>query len=248
MKYSSNKMPIQKNLMSEVKQTGIIYRAREFLNPQYFDCISIGPAVVLFSESSLMSIDYDDESADYEWGIKLPPPFPWKQSLWLKKHTPSRAAGMWPKTVTRLGSWNHNIQNIKQILWSDPVYEKDQSVSVLFVLDTNFQLSLYDNQLVLIHDFTTNYVIPPISTKKDESTQYINNIQKASILCFAFTKSFGKDDSSRNIILALGGRSKTLQMFQLSFSSTEKVPTVIDLKRMDLKETGLDDKHKKGKI
>jgi hypothetical protein len=221
-----------KNPLSEVKKLGIIHRAREFLNPQYFDCISIGASIAIFSDSSLLSIDYDDDS-EYQSGIKLPEPYPWRGSLWAYKQTPHKLAGFWPKTVVRVCSWNHNVQNIKQIAWSDSIYNNDRYQSILFVLDTNFQLSLYNHQFELIYDLSSHHIIPT-NSKLNDATEYINNIQNASNLCFAFTKSFGRNKKGKNIIVALGGRSDSLKLFQLTFSYPETTPTVIELNNIAL--------------
>jgi len=222
-----------KNPLSEVKQSGILYRARDFLNPQYFDCISIGPSIAIFSDSSLMSIESDVTLADYQGGIKLPNPFIWKGSLWGSRVPPRKLASFWPRTVIKLFSWSHNAQHIKQITWSDSIYEKDRSVSILFVLDTNFQLSMYNHRFELIYELTSHYVIPT-QTRENNASEYIDNIQSVSNLCFAITKSFGKSEKRRNIIISLGGRSDSIQLYQVSFSYPGTTPRVIPLKNIEL--------------
>jgi hypothetical protein len=82
--------------------------------------------------------------------------------------------------------------NICQITWSDSIYEKDRSVSILFVLDTNFQLSMYNHRFELIHELTSHYVIPT-QTRENNASEYIDNIQSVSNLCILFHFSILKN-------------------------------------------------------
>lgn len=146
------------------------------------------------------------------------------------------------------------------------MFEEDRSASILFVFDTNFQLSLYDYKLAFIKDLT---IIPSsFATKKIEKNEYISNIQNASNLCmlsypskkkkknlqvlyyslrlgFSFTKPFGRNDNKRNVLVVLGGRSNSLQMLQLTFCYPSTNPTVTQLEKIDL---ALNEKQKDGKF
>lgn len=66
--------------------------------------------------------------------------------------------------------------------WSDPLFEKDKSASILFVLDTNFQLSLYDHHLAFLQELHTTPNTANALTKKE----FIEGVKKVSNLCMIF--------------------------------------------------------------